>query len=493
MGPKARYLGPWVPGAAAVAGPGPGGRPRADRRRGRRRLKRKILDSGLSIPQLVSTAWARRPASAAPTSAAAPTARASASRRRRTGRPTSRPAGQGAGDLEQIQQDFNGSQSGGKKVSLADLIVLGGCAAVEQAAKDAGSTSPCPFAPGRTDASQEQTDVESFECSSRRPTASATTCGPETRCRRRRAARPRQPADADRAGDDGARRRHARPRRQPRRLEARRLHRPAGTLTNDFFVNLLDMGTAWSPSAAERRLRGPRPRHRRGQVDRHRRRPRLRRALPAPRARRGLRQRRREGEVRARLRGGLDKVMNLDRFDLDRHCEPGARGERAGLCAGWLFSRPSSTRPVPGAERNLGCVIEYRPDPTHDGPDLLFSGLANPYQWETAFMNPLEEFVHWIIGPGRHLSAPVEVRGAVCESPWQAGHRMPMWLRDGHYLLCRRQGLSEVRIAVQTRWGVCEQVISRGDDRPRCRGWGSRPNQGLRFLSQATCLRECHW
>ena len=64
--------------------------------------------------------------------------------------------------LEQIQQDFNSSQSGGKKVSLADLIVLGGCAAVEQAAKNAGHDITVPFAPGRTDASQEQTDVESF-------------------------------------------------------------------------------------------------------------------------------------------------------------------------------------------------------------------------------------------------------------------------------------------------------------------------------------------
>ena len=64
--------------------------------------------------------------------------------------------------LEGIQQDFNSSQSGGKKVSLADLIVLGGCAAVEQAAKNAGHDVTVPFAPGRTDASQEQTDVESF-------------------------------------------------------------------------------------------------------------------------------------------------------------------------------------------------------------------------------------------------------------------------------------------------------------------------------------------
>src|SRR5207302_8665773 len=65
--------------------------------------------------------------------------------------------------LEEIQQDFNSSASGGKKVSLADLIVLGGCAAVEQAAKKAGHAITVPFAPGRTDASQEQTDVDSFE------------------------------------------------------------------------------------------------------------------------------------------------------------------------------------------------------------------------------------------------------------------------------------------------------------------------------------------
>ena len=65
--------------------------------------------------------------------------------------------------LEQIQQDFNSSQSGGKKVSLADLIVLGGCAAVEQAARKAGHDVTVPFAPGRTDASQEQTDVDTFD------------------------------------------------------------------------------------------------------------------------------------------------------------------------------------------------------------------------------------------------------------------------------------------------------------------------------------------
>ena len=129
--------------------------------------------------------------------------------------------------LEQIQQDFNGSQSGGKKVSLADLIVLGGCAAVEQAAKNAGHDITVPFAPGRTDASQEQTDVESF--SVLEPTAD----GFRNYLRRRRAvagdaaAGARLHVEADRSADDRARRRHARAERQLRAIQARRLHQPA--------------------------------------------------------------------------------------------------------------------------------------------------------------------------------------------------------------------------------------------------------------------------
>ena len=145
-----------------------------------------------------------------------------------------------------------------------------------------------------------------------------------------------------------------------------------------------------------------------------------------------------------------------------------------------------SLRPVPGAERNLTCVLEYRPDPAHDGPDLLFAAVANPYALERAYMNPLEALVHNVFGPGRHLSEAVEVRGAVCSSPWQAGYRVPMWLDDRHYLLCRRRGLDDVSIAVRTKWGACEQRISAGDDRPRCRRW-TRPNEGLRSLSDAVC------
>ena len=83
------------------------------------------------------------------------------------------------GVLEAVQEDFNGSQSGGKRVSLADLIVLGGCAAVEQAARDAGHDVQVPFAPGRTDASEEQTDAESFAVLEPRATGSATSPGTE--------------------------------------------------------------------------------------------------------------------------------------------------------------------------------------------------------------------------------------------------------------------------------------------------------------------------
>ncbi len=126
-------------------------------------LKRTILASGLSVSQLVSTAWA-----------SASTFRGSDKRGGANGArlrlapqkdwEVNEPARSAAalGTLERIQREFNDAQSGGKKVSLADLIVLGGCAGVEQAAKNAGHEVTVPFAPGRTDASQEQTDVEAF-------------------------------------------------------------------------------------------------------------------------------------------------------------------------------------------------------------------------------------------------------------------------------------------------------------------------------------------
>src|SRR5262249_58946666 len=126
-------------------------------------LKGKLLGSGLSISQLVSTAWA----SAATFRGTDKRGGANGARIRLAPQKdwkVNNPAelSRVLQTLEKIQQDFNRTQSGKKKVSLADLIVLCGCAAPEQAAKNAGHDVKVPFAPGRTDASQEQTDVESF-------------------------------------------------------------------------------------------------------------------------------------------------------------------------------------------------------------------------------------------------------------------------------------------------------------------------------------------
>jgi len=163
MGPVSRYLGPWVPEPQPWQDPVPpvdheliGDDDIAD-------LKGRILASGLSVSQLVSTAWS----SAATFRGTDKRGGANGARIRlapqknwEVNDPTE--LAKVLQTLEQVQQDFNSSQSGGKRVSLADVIVLGGCAAVEQGAKNAGHDITIPFAPGRTDASQEQTDVESF-------------------------------------------------------------------------------------------------------------------------------------------------------------------------------------------------------------------------------------------------------------------------------------------------------------------------------------------
>ena len=214
-------------------------------------LKGKILGSGLSISQLVSTAWA-----------SAATFRDTDKRggangaRIRLAPAKDWEANQPAelekvlAKLEAIQQDFNGSQSGGKKVSRADLIVLGGCAGVEQAAKNAGHDVTVPFTPGRTDASQEQTDVDAFAVLE--PTADGF--------RNYLRAGHKKPAEkmlVDRA--------HLMTLTAPEMtvlvggLRALNVtsgqsklgvftNRP-GTLTNDFFVNLLDMNLTWQKSA----------------------------------------------------------------------------------------------------------------------------------------------------------------------------------------------------------------------------------------------------
>ena len=192
-------------------------------------LKAKILASGLTVSQLVSTAWA-----------SASTFRGSDKRGGANGArirlspqkdwEVNQPAQLKTvlAKLEAIQKEFNAA--GGKKVSLADLIVLGGCAAVEKAAKDAGVDVKVPFTPGRMDASQEQTDAASF--APLEPVADGFRnyisgkrqfMAPEEALVDRA-----QLLTADRAGDDGARRRPARARRQCRRLQARRLHQEAG-------------------------------------------------------------------------------------------------------------------------------------------------------------------------------------------------------------------------------------------------------------------------
>lgn len=164
MGPRARYLGPEVPAEELIwQDPIPAVNHKLIDAGDIAVLKSKILASGLSVSQLVSTAWA-----------SASTFRASDKRGGANGArlrlmpqkdwEVNQPAqlAKVLKTLEGIQSAFNSAQTGGKKVSLADLIVLAGCAAIEQAAKNAGQEVSVPFAPGRTDASQEQTDVESF-------------------------------------------------------------------------------------------------------------------------------------------------------------------------------------------------------------------------------------------------------------------------------------------------------------------------------------------
>ena len=252
MGPIQRYLGPLVPKERLIwQDPIPAvdhpliGEPDIAA------LKAKILASGLSVSQLVSTAWA-----------SASTFRGSDKRGGANGArirlapqkdwEVNQPAqlAKVLQALEAIQKDFNASAAGGKKVSLADLIVLGGGAAIEKAAKDGGQDVTVPFTPGRMDASQEQTDAHSFE--PLEPTAD----GFRNYYRGQQRMAPEE-ALVDRAqlltltapemtvlvgglrvlGANAGQSTHGVLTKRP------------GTLTNDFFVNLLDMGTEWQASA----------------------------------------------------------------------------------------------------------------------------------------------------------------------------------------------------------------------------------------------------
>jgi catalase-peroxidase len=253
MGPKVRYLGPLVPKETLIwQDPIPGLNHPLIGEEDIAALKAKILASRLSVSQLVSTAWG-----------SASTFRGSDKRGGANGArirlapqkdwEVNQPAQleEVLLTLEAIQRDFNAAQTGGKKVSLADLIVLGGCAAIEKAAKAVGQDVKVPFTPGRMDASQEQTDVDSF--APLEPTADGfrNYLGDEQRL---------SPEEllVDRAqlltltapemtvlvgglrvlGANAGRSAHGVFTKRPQ------------TLTNDFFINLLDMGTEWQPSAS---------------------------------------------------------------------------------------------------------------------------------------------------------------------------------------------------------------------------------------------------
>jgi catalase-peroxidase len=250
MGPVSRYLGPWVPGPQLWQDPLPPVDHDLITEQDIAGLKGKILASGLSISRLVSTAWASA-ASFRGTDkrggANGARIRLSPQRKWEVNEPAELDKALQA--LEKIQHDFNKSQSGRKRVSLADVIVLGGCAAVEQAAKKGGINITVPFAPGRTDASQEQTDVESFAVLE--PTADGfrnylrpgERLSPETLLLDR-AFMLRLTAPQMTVLVGGMRALNA------NCGQARHgvfTNRPE-TLTNDFFVNLLDMRTEWKPS-----------------------------------------------------------------------------------------------------------------------------------------------------------------------------------------------------------------------------------------------------
>jgi catalase-peroxidase len=255
MGPIARYLGPLVPKETLIwQDPVPAVNHPLVGEQDTAALKAKVLASGLSVAQLVSTAWA----SAATFRRSDKRGGANGARIRLAPQKdweVNQPK-QLAGVLEKleaIQKEFNGSAGGGKKISLADLIVLGGNAAVEKAAKDAGTDAKVPFAPGRMDASQDQTDVESFAPLEPRSDG----------FRNYRSAKPQymKPEEAlvDRAqlltltgpemtvlvgglrvlGANNGGSKHGVFTKQP------------GKLTNDFFVNLLDMSTQWQAAGGD--------------------------------------------------------------------------------------------------------------------------------------------------------------------------------------------------------------------------------------------------
>ncbi|NUQ00643.1 MAG: catalase/peroxidase HPI, partial [Armatimonadetes bacterium] len=254
LGPRARYLGAEVPAGEFIwQDPLPNtGASRIDAE-AVAALKARILASGLSVPELVRTAWA----SAASFRGSDMRGGANGARIRLAPQKdweVNQPAqlGRVLEVLEGVQAAFNSAQTGGKRVSLADLIVLGGCAAVEAAARAAGHELAVPFTPGRTDASQEQTDVEMFAVLE--PVADGFR-----NYQKARYAVTAEELLVDRAQLltltapemtvllGGLRVLNTNVGNAPHGVFT---YRP-GALTNDFFINLLDMGTAWAPSAAD--------------------------------------------------------------------------------------------------------------------------------------------------------------------------------------------------------------------------------------------------
>jgi catalase-peroxidase len=253
MGPRSRYLGPLVPTEQLLwQDPIPALDHKLIDEQDTADLKARILASGLSISQLVATAWA----SAATFRGSDKRGGANGARVRLA--PQKDWAVNQPADLAKvlqklgvIQKDFNSAQSGGKRVSLADLIVLGGCAAVEEAAKKAGHEVEVPFSPGRMDTSQEATDVASF-----------AVLEPAADGFRNYVRKGLEGSAAELLVDKaqlltltapemtvligGLRALNANFGQSPHGVFTKR----SGTLTNDFFVNLLDMGTKWQKSAS---------------------------------------------------------------------------------------------------------------------------------------------------------------------------------------------------------------------------------------------------
>ncbi len=257
MGPKARYLGPEVPSEDLIwQDPIPAinhvlidATDIAD-------LKEKILASGLSVSQLVSTAWASASTfrgSDKRGGANGARIRLAPQRNWEVNQPDQLDTVLSA--LEGIQSAFNDAQSGGKRVSIADLIVLGGAVAVEKAAKDAGHDISVPFTPGRTDASQEQTDVESFsvlepvsEGFRNYQKVSFTVSAEELLIDKAQLLTLTAPELTVLVG--GLRALNANHGQSQHGVFTKR----SETLTNDFFVNLLDMGTVWKAVSEDKEV-----------------------------------------------------------------------------------------------------------------------------------------------------------------------------------------------------------------------------------------------